>query len=142
MMIPNEKRRIFNNVLRIALLILLPTAFLLGCKEEVVQKEPVRPVKVFKAGDTMGGLTGRSFPGRAAANEEVNLGFEVGGILIKRPVDKGDEVKKGKASFWHVLTHVTSRTNWLQLKQNGIGPGLIGTALLKPSKPGRSPDRI
>jgi len=96
MMIPNEKRRIFNNVLRIALLILLPTAFLLGCKEEVVQKEPVRPVKVFKAGDTMGGLTGRSFPGRAAANEEVNLGFEVGGILIKRPVDKGDEVKKGQ----------------------------------------------
>ncbi len=96
MMIPSEKRRIFNNVLRIALLILLPTAFLLGCGEEVVTEEPVRPVKVFKAGDTIGGLSGRSFPGRAAANEEVNLGFEVGGILIKRPVDKGDEVKKGQ----------------------------------------------
>lgn len=95
-MIPCEKRRIFNNVHRIALLILLPTTFLLGCGEEVVKEEPIRPVKVFKAGDTIGGLTGRSFPGRAVANEEVNLGFEVGGILIKRPVDKGDEVKKGQ----------------------------------------------
>jgi len=97
MMIPSEKRRIFNNLLRIALLILLPTAFLLGCGEEVVKEEPVRPVKVFKAGDIIGGgLTGRSFPGRAEANEEVNLGFEAGGILIERPVDKGDEVKKGQ----------------------------------------------
>ena len=96
MMIPKEKRRIFNNVLRIVLFMLLPTAFILGCGEEVVTEEPVRPVKVFKAGDMIGGLAGRSFPGRAQANEEVNLGFEVGGILIKRPVDKGDEVKKGQ----------------------------------------------
>ena len=97
MMIPSEKRRIFNNVLRIALLILLPTAFLIGCGEEIVEEEPVRPVKVFKAGDIIGGgLTGRSFPGRAEANEEVNLGFEAGGILIERPVDKGDKVKKGQ----------------------------------------------
>lgn len=95
-MIPSEKRPMFINILRIALLILLQTAFLMGCKEEVVTEEPVRPVKVFKAGDTMGGLTGRSFPGRAEANEAVDLGFEVGGILIERLVDKGNEVKKGR----------------------------------------------
>jgi RND family efflux transporter MFP subunit len=95
-MISSEKRRTFNNVLRIALLIFLPMAFLTGCEEEVVKEEPVRPVKVFKAGSTISGLTGRSFPGLAKANEEVNLGFESGGILIERPVDKGDEVKKGQ----------------------------------------------
>jgi RND family efflux transporter MFP subunit len=95
-MILSEKRPIFNNVLRIALLILLATAFLIGCGEEVVKEETVRPVKVFKAGNKISGLTGRSFPGRAEANTEVNLGFEAGGILIERPVDRGDDVKKGQ----------------------------------------------
>jgi RND family efflux transporter MFP subunit len=78
------------------LLMLLTAVFLIGCGEEVVEKEIIRPVKVFKAGDSLGGLTGRSFPGRAEANEEVDLGFEVAGVLIERPVDKGDEVKKGQ----------------------------------------------
>jgi RND family efflux transporter MFP subunit len=77
-------------------LILLTVVFLIGCGEEVVEKETVRPVKVFKAGNTLSGLTGRAFPGRAQATEEVDLGFEVGGILTKRPVDKGDKVKKGQ----------------------------------------------
>jgi RND family efflux transporter MFP subunit len=75
---------------------LLTGIFLIGCEKEVVEKEIIRPVKVFKAGTPLSGLTGRSFPGRAQANEEVDLGFEVAGVLIERPVNKGDEVKKGQ----------------------------------------------
>ena len=80
----------------LTLLLLVIGTSLTSCSEEVVKKETVRPVKVFKAGDTLGGFSGRSFPGRAEANEEVDLGFEVAGVLIERPVDKGDEVKKGQ----------------------------------------------
>jgi RND family efflux transporter MFP subunit len=95
-MIAIAGKRLIGSGVGLGLLMLLIAGFLIGCKEEVVTEEPVRPVKVFKAGDMIGGLTGRSFPGRAEAKEEVNLGFEVGGILIERPVYKGDEVKKGQ----------------------------------------------
>jgi len=37
----------------------------------------------------------RSFPGLASASTEVNLSFRVGGPLISRPVDVGDEVEAG-----------------------------------------------
>jgi RND family efflux transporter MFP subunit len=80
----------------VVFLMMLMAASFTGCREEVVEKEVIRPVKVFKAGNTLSSLSGRSFPGRAAANEEVDLGFEVAGVLIERPVDKGDEVKKGQ----------------------------------------------
>lgn len=80
----------------VALLMLLVGTSLTGCGEEVVEKETIRPVKVFKAGNPLSSLSGRSFPGRAQANEEVDLGFEVGGLLLERPVAKGDEVKKGQ----------------------------------------------
>ena len=66
-----------------------------GCGEEPVQKELIRPVKAIQIGK-VASLTGRPYPGRAAATEEVDLGFEVSGSLIKRPVNKGDEVKKGQ----------------------------------------------
>ena len=95
-MITIAGKRLIGSGVGLGLLMLLIAGFLIGCKEEVVTEEPVRPVKVFKAGDMIGGLAGRSFPGRAAANEEVNLGFEVGGILIERPVNKGDRVEKGQ----------------------------------------------
>jgi RND family efflux transporter MFP subunit len=96
MMISIIQKRLIGNGVNVALSMLLTVGFLTGCSEEVVEKEIIRPVKVFKAGDSLGGLTGRSFPGRAEANEEVDLGFEVAGVLIERPVDKGDEVKKGQ----------------------------------------------
>ena len=79
-----------------ALLVLLMATSFTGCREEVVEKETIRPVKVFKAGNPLSSLSGRSFPGRAQANEEVDLGFEVGGLLLERPVAKGDQVKKGQ----------------------------------------------
>ena len=89
-------KRLVRSGVGFGLLIPFIVSFLIGCGEEVVEKEIIRPVKVFKAGDILGGLSGRSFPGRAQANEEVDLGFEMGGTLIERPVDKGDEVKKGQ----------------------------------------------
>ena len=68
--------------------------FIASCKKETPVKEPVRPVRAIKIGD-MEGVSSRSFPGQAEATEEVNLTFEVPGRLVERPVDKGDEVKKG-----------------------------------------------
>jgi RND family efflux transporter MFP subunit len=65
-----------------------------ACKEEVKKKDPVRPVRAMKIGDTRG-FVGRSFPGKAAAAQEANLSFEVPGIMYKRLVDKGDRVNKG-----------------------------------------------
>jgi RND family efflux transporter MFP subunit len=95
-MISTIHNRLTGKGVGFGFLMLLTAVFLIGCGEEVVEKEIIRPVKVFKAGNALTSLTGRSFPGRAAANEEVDLGFEMGGTLIERPVDKGDEVKKGE----------------------------------------------
>ena len=69
--------------------------FFTGCGKEPVEEEIIRPVIAIQVGDPES-LAGRNYPGRAAATEEVDLGFEVSGTLIERPVDKGDEVKKGQ----------------------------------------------
>jgi len=75
-------------------LLVLLTAFLFSaCGKEEVKEVPIRQVKAVRAIDCSE-FTGRTFPGRAEAFQEVNLGFEVGGTLIDRPVDKGDEVKR------------------------------------------------
>jgi multidrug efflux pump subunit AcrA (membrane-fusion protein) len=95
-MISTKFKHVIESGMFLAFLMLLMATSFTGCREEVVEKEVIRPVKVFKAGNPLSTLTGRSFPGRAAANEEVDLGFEVGGLLLERPVSKGDEVKKGQ----------------------------------------------
>jgi RND family efflux transporter MFP subunit len=64
-----------------------------GCGKEPVEEEIIRPVTAIQVGDPES-LAGRNFPGRAAATEEVDLGFEVSGTVMARPVNKGDEVKK------------------------------------------------
>jgi multidrug efflux pump subunit AcrA (membrane-fusion protein) len=66
-----------------------------GCKQEVPQEEVVRPVRSIEIG-TAKDLTGRSFPGKARAFNEVNLGFEVSGTIADRPVSRGDSVKPGQ----------------------------------------------
>jgi len=71
----------------------------MGCEKEVVEKKVIRPVRVVKLGNT-DGLSKRSFPGRAEATREVNLGFEVGGTLVDLKVKKGDVVKKGQLLGW------------------------------------------
>jgi RND family efflux transporter MFP subunit len=65
-----------------------------GCEQEPEKSEFVRPVRVMKVQDVEGFIA-RSFPGKSAATQEINLAFQVPGKLIKRPVDVGKEVKKG-----------------------------------------------
>lgn len=80
------------------LLSLIGGVFLCGlsaCSKEETKPDPVRPVMAMKLADSAS-VSGRSFPGRAAATEEVNMSFEVAGTVIERPVNKGDEVKKGQ----------------------------------------------
>ena len=57
-----------------------------GCSDETPQ-EVIRPVRVMKLGD-LGSVSGRPFPGRAEAAEEVNLSFRVSGPLVA--MAKGD----------------------------------------------------
>ncbi len=81
------------------LLVLLTVLFsaywtLMGC-EEKTKPEIIRPVKAVKL-QTAAGFGGNKFPGRAEATTELNLGFEVSGTIKERPVNKGDNVKKGQ----------------------------------------------
>jgi len=73
---------------------LLPVCISISCQEEEAPERLVRPVKAMKVGD-MTQLTGRPFPGRAKATEEVNLSFRVSGPLVALPVKVGQVVKKG-----------------------------------------------
>jgi len=75
--------------------ILAALFFCAGCGKEPVEKEIIRPVKAVQIG-TNASHTIRPYPGRAAATEEVDLGFELSGTVIDRPVNKGDKVKKGQ----------------------------------------------
>jgi RND family efflux transporter MFP subunit len=75
--------------------VLTGLVFFIGCGKEPVEEEIIRPVKAIQVGD-FASLAIRPYPGRAAATEEVDLGFEVSGIVTARPVNKGDEVKKGQ----------------------------------------------
>ena len=67
---------------------------LLGCQEKT-KPEIIRPVRTMKL-EKATGFAGNKYPGRAEATTELNLGFEVSGTIEKRPVDKGDMVKKGQ----------------------------------------------
>lgn len=66
----------------------------LGCTEKPPEKEIVRPVRSIVVGDPSV-VSDRWWPGRAKATQEVDLGFEVTGQLIERPVNVGDQVKAG-----------------------------------------------
>ena len=77
--------------LPIALFIIYLTA---GCSpEESTPPEVVRPVKtmVVAAGD---GLHVRSFPGRVEGSRNVELAFQVSGLLVNLPVKEGQQVAK------------------------------------------------
>lgn len=71
-----------------------------ACSKEVEKAEVIRPVRAIKVGDITG-LSGRSFPGRARAAQEVDLSFRVAGPLIELPNDivgreyrQGDEIAR------------------------------------------------
>ena len=70
--------------------------FIAACSREEPPPKVVRPVKAMKVGDTTQ-LTGRSFPGRAKATQEVNLSFRVAGTLMTLPNDiVGKTYRKGE----------------------------------------------
>lgn len=77
------------------LLALLPFLLLTGCAEQdVPEKQLVRPVRAMKVAD-VAGVTGRSFPGRAKATQEVDLSFRVAGRLVSFPAEVGDAFQAG-----------------------------------------------
>ena len=91
----------------------LVTALILaGCNEPVSRPEPVRPVRVVRAGD-LRAIQGREFPGRAAAKDEVDLSFQVSGPLITLAVDVGTKVKQGE-----VIAAIDPRDFRAALEQN------------------------
>ncbi|WP_144060158.1 efflux RND transporter periplasmic adaptor subunit [Rhodopirellula sallentina] len=67
---------------------------LFGCSEAERAADPIRPVRVVKVGD-LEAITGRSFPGRASAKNDVDLSFQVSGPLVELPVDVGSVVSSG-----------------------------------------------
>ena len=68
---------------------------LLGCKDEIPQKEMIRPVRAMQISDPAE-FTNRWFPGQAKATQEVDLSFRVAGPLVALPVNVGDTVRKGQ----------------------------------------------
>jgi RND family efflux transporter MFP subunit len=77
-----------------ALLALL--ALLAACKPvEKPEPEPIRPVRVTTVESRDGGET-VSLTGQVEAQEEVNLSFRVGGRMIERSVNVGDQVRAGQ----------------------------------------------
>jgi RND family efflux transporter MFP subunit len=98
--------------LRIYLVPLLVAALLLpACKEEVVKKEVIRPVKSVRVPAQVQMLSGRSFPGKATATQQTNLAFRVAGPLVEFPAQVGDEVKKGD-----VLARIDPRDFQVELR--------------------------
>ncbi len=67
-----------------------------GCEDEAAQdaQAPVRPVLSMVIADVEQ-FRRDSYPGRAKAVREVNVGFEVAGKLTTRPVDVGTQVREG-----------------------------------------------
>jgi RND family efflux transporter MFP subunit len=80
--------------LGVAALALLPLWALPGCGAQEEAPEPIRPVLSIVVADTE--LSGRRFPGRAKATEEVEMAFEVSGQLVERQADVGDVVRAGE----------------------------------------------
>ena len=76
------------------ILLLVFSILLTACDDKEVAQEVVQPVWAMKTGD-VSAILETNFPGRAKAENEVNLSFRIFGPLITRPVDVGDEVKMG-----------------------------------------------
>ena len=71
-------------------------ALLTACKPvEEPEPEPIRPVRVTTVESREGGET-VSLTGQVEAREEVNLSFRVGGRMIERSVNVGDQVRAGQ----------------------------------------------
>lgn len=80
-----------NAVASAALLLSLLSA----CSEQNEAPVPARPVQVVRIEARPNG-NGMSFAGEVKARHETALSFRVGGKLASRPVDVGDQVRKGQ----------------------------------------------
>jgi len=75
---------------------LLPLMISAGCSDQDKQTQAVsRPVKVFRIEDTAT-VGVMSFAGEVRARIETPLSFRVGGKLLERKVDVGDQMRKGQ----------------------------------------------
>ncbi len=91
----SEKPKMTSSRMMLVAAVLIPASLVTGCdQQETAQEEPVRPVRAMKVAD-FAGVTERSFPGRAAAIQEVDLAFRVSGPLVALPVNVGDQVEEG-----------------------------------------------
>ena len=107
---------------------------LLGC-EEKTKPEIIRPVKTIKL-EKATGFSGNKYPGRAEATTELNLGFEVSGTIERRPVNKGDMVKKGQLlavldlrDFKNEVTFAVAERNRNVAYRNRIAEALKSNAV-------------
>ena len=87
----SRNTRIRKSLLGFFLVALVPP-LVGGCAREEPERTIIRPVRAVKVAD-FEGFRQRGFPGRARAVQEIDLAFRVGGPLITRPVNVGDEVK-------------------------------------------------
>lgn len=77
-------------------LFIMALALLSACGDEKEPPaEPVRPVRVLTVEERPGGEL-VSITGQVQAEEEVSLGFRVGGRMIERSVNVGDKVEAGQ----------------------------------------------
>jgi multidrug efflux system membrane fusion protein len=68
---------------------------LTGCTNQDQDRQPPRPVKVFRITD-QAAKNDSQFPGEVCARFETTLSFRVAGKLIARTVDVGERVHKGQ----------------------------------------------
>lgn len=67
-----------------------------GCEQPLSEKKAVvRPVKIYKIGSLQPEAI-LEYPGTIKARRSAEMGFEVAGRIIERPVKEGDRVKKGQ----------------------------------------------
>jgi len=86
----------YTNKSRLLAVLLLPLTISVGCSDQDKQTQAVsRPVKVFRIEETAT-VGVMSFAGEVRARIETPLSFRVGGKLLERKVDVGDQVRKGQ----------------------------------------------
>ena len=80
---------------RVALLALTIVPLLAACSAQPDAPEHPQPVLVTHAAPAVG-MSASAYPGEIRAREESALAFRVGGNLVRRTVDIGDQVKRGQ----------------------------------------------
>ena len=93
-MLPARKAGWWFRAIAFSGLFMVPI-FLAGCEEEeVVAPERLRLVLAMQIGDPTA-FEDRWVPGRAKATRELDISFRVGGRMISRPVNVGDQLEAG-----------------------------------------------